>query len=390
MKIRVINIFTGLLVLFSPLSYAEIDISGYASFKAISNSNDNKVSYYNGLAPDGEINTDSRESNLGIQFSTDISNKMDMTVVMSARGGPEGKYNFETEWAYANYKFNDDVSLRIGKVKGPFYMVSDYKDVGYAYPWASVPDEVYSTNPIRSVNGLDLVYQKTINDVSYLGELYYGSGNNTAYVLPTALNALNADPAFGGFCTTEMQTALNGPCFTASTQVPFKTHDMIGFNASVAFDGMSFRLGYFDTKVDAFGLKDLEGSFGGLGMTIDKNNFVVYAEYIVRDTGPELAAAFPDVKAGYLTLGYRMGDFLPYVTAATIGEGADKSDFAPKQKSTTLGLRYEMDDSAAFKIEAKNIKPDNYGGFASADGLFDGLIAEKDVTIVSVAIDVLF
>lgn len=372
MKIRVTYILAGVLVLFSPLSYAEIDISGYASFKAIANSNDSEVSYYNGLAPEGEINTDSRESNLGIQFSTDISNKMDMTVVMSARGGPAQKYNFETEWAYANYKFNDDLSLRIGKVKGPFYMVSDYKDVGYAYPWVSVPDEVYSTNPIRSVNGLDLVYQKTINDVTYLGELYYGSGTNTSFVLPTSLTDLNA-----AFSTS----------YTATSQISFKTHDMLGFNASVAFEGMSFRLGYFDTKVDAFGMTDLEGSFGGLGMTIDKNNFVVYAEYIVRDTGPNLAMAFPDAKAGYLTLGYRMGDFLPYVTAATIGEGADASIYTPKQTSTTLGLRYEMDDAAAFKIEAKNIKPDSYGG--DTGGLFDGAITE-DVTIVSVAIDVLF
>ena len=387
MKIRVINIITGLLVLFSPLSYAEIDISGYASFKAFSNTNDAGASYYNGLAPEGEINTDSRESNLGIQFSTDISSKMDMTVVMSARGGPSQKYNFETEWAYANYKFNDDVSLRIGKVKGPFYMVSDYKDVGYAYPWASVPDEVYSTNPIRSVNGLDLVFQKTINDVTYLGELYYGSGNNTAFVLPTALNALNAVPASGGFCTAEMRAAIPGDCFTATTQVSFKTHGMLGFNASVAFDGMSFRLGYFDTKVDAFGQKDLEGSFGGLGMTIDKNNFVVYAEYIVRDTGPGLEAAFPDAKAGYLTLGYRMGDFLPYVTAASLDEGADASQFAPKQTSTTIGFRYEMDEAAALKIEAKNIKPEANGG--AANGLFDSLITEN-VTIVTVAVDVLF
>ncbi|MCW8900532.1 MAG: hypothetical protein OQK75_08755 [Gammaproteobacteria bacterium] len=374
MKIRVINIITGVLVLFSPLSYAEIDISGYASFKAIANSNDQKVSYYNGLAPEGEINTDSRESNLGIQFSTDISPKMDMTVVMSARGGPSQKYNFETEWAYANYKFNDDLSLRIGKVKGPFYMVSDYKDVGYAYPWASVPDEVYSTNPIRSVNGLDLVYQKTINNVTYLGELYYGSGNNTSFILPTSLTDLNA--AFSS-------------SYTTTSQVSFKTHDMLGFNASVSFDGMSFRLGYFDTKVDAFGQTDLEGSFGGIGMTIDKNNFVVYAEYIARDTGPGLEMAFPDANAGYLTLGYRMGDFLPYVTAASIGEGADKSIYTPKQTSTTLGLRYELDDAAALKIEAKNIKPDTYNPTPDAGGLFDGNITEN-VTIVTVAIDVLF
>ena len=372
MNVRTISVFTALLVFFTPLSHAEIDVSGYASFKAITNINDKGVSYYNGLAAAKETNYDSRESNLGIQFSTDISSKMDMTVVMSARGGPAQKYNFETEWAYATYKLNDDMSLRMGKVKGPFYMVSDYKDVGYAYPWASVPDEVYSTNPIRSVNGIDLVYQKTINDVSYLGELYYGAGTNTSFVLPTSLTDLNA--AFG-------------TSYTATSQVEFKTHNMIGFNASASWEGISLRAGYFKTLVDAFGQKNLSGEFGGVGMTIDKNNFVVYAEAIVRDTGPNLALAFPDVNAAYITAGYRMGNYLPYITAASIGKGKDASKYAPKQTSTAIGLRIEIDDAASLKLEAASKKPGTYGG--DAGGLFDSAITEN-VTIVTVALDVLF
>lgn len=374
MKIRVINIFTGLLVLFSPLSYAEIDISGYASFKAISNSNKDDVAYYNGLAAGDHINFDSRESNLGLQFSTEINSKMDMTVVMSARGGAQ-KYNFETEWAYLNYKMNDDLSLRIGKVKGPFYMVSDYKDVGYAYPWVTPPEEVYSTNPIRSVNGIDFVYQKSVNDVSYLGEIYYGSGTNTAFV-PT--KGLLGD-AFAGFGMPAASAAQ-----FLNAELSFETYNMLGFNASVSYEGISFRAGYFNTKVAVGGLTDLDGSFGGVGMTIDKNNFVVYAEYIVRDTGPELIAMFPDQEAAYITAGYRMGDYLPYVTVATIDEGTDASPYALKQDSTAIGLRMEVADSASLKFEAAQKK------VAAGDfGLYDGPMTDNG-NIYSVALDVLF
>ncbi len=370
MKIRIINIVVGLLVLYAPLSHAEIDISGYASFKAITNVNDQGVSYYNGLAAANQTNLDSRESNIGIQFSTDVSSKMDVTVVMSARGGPDQKYNFETEWAYANYKVNDDLSLRIGKVKGPFYMVSDYKDVGYAYPWVSPPEEVYSTNPIRSVNGLDLVYQKTINDVTYLGEIYYGGGTSTAYVLPTALSVYP-----GGT--------------TATTRIDFTTHNMMGFNASVAFEGISFRAGYFKTLVDvpSFFLVDEEGEFGSVGLTIDKYNIVIYSEYIVRDNSANLMAAFPDATAYYVTAGYRIGDFLPYVTYASIGEGKDASIYTPKQTSTAIGLRIEVADAAALKFEAATKTPESYGGDAS--GLYDAPLTGTAM-IYTVALDVLF
>lgn len=373
MNIRIINIIAGALAVFAPLVHAEIDISGYATFKVITNKNEDGASYYNGLALANQTNYDSRESNIGLQFSTDISSKMDMTVVMSARGGPNQQYNFETEWAYANYKVNNDVSLRMGKVKGPFYMVSDYKDVGYAYPWASVPEEVYSTNPIRSVNGLDLVYQKTINDISYLGEIYYGSGTSTAFVLPAGLAANPA--AFPTGTTT-------------SSKLSFRTHNMLGFNASVAFDGILFRVGYFKTLVDFGPLTNLEGEFGGVGFTIDKNNIVVYGEYIVRDTDPNLALAFPDVKAGYLTAGYRMGDYLPYVTVATIGEGKDVSATAPSQTSTTIGLRYELDDTASLKFEAASKEAEAVAG-GGKFGLFDSPLTST-ANVYTVAIDVLF
>jgi len=370
MKIRVINIVVGLLALYAPVSQAEIDISGYASFKVIYNDNDQGVAYYNGLANANDANFDSRENNLGIQFSTDISSKMDMTVVMSARGGPDQKYNFETEWAYVNYKVNDDLSLRIGKVKGPFYMVSDYKDVGYAYPWVSPPEEVYSTNPIRSVNGIDFVYQTTVNDVTYLGEIYYGGGTSTAYALPTALSAYPLGT-------------------TATSRIDFTTHEMMGVNASVAFEGISFRVGYFKTLVDvpSFGLTDEEGEFGGIGLTVDKYNIVIYSEYIVRDNSPNLIAAFPDATAYYVTAGYRIGDFLPYVTYASVGEGKDASIFTPKQTSTALGLRIEVADAASLKFEAAAKTPESYGG--DAGGLYDAAIT-GDTMLYTVSLDVLF
>jgi len=382
MKIRVVNIITGLLVLVTPVSHAgEIDISGYATFKAISNVNDQGVSYNNDLAKTGYTNFDSRENNIGIQFATDISDKLDMTVVLSARGGgaANGKYNIETEWAYASYSISNDLSVRIGKVKGPFYMVSDYKDVGYAYPWVTPPEEVYSTNPIRSVSGLDFVYQTSSGDTTYLAEVYYGGGTNTSFLLRPAVDdgALTAD--FG-------ITKANSP---PGTQADFVTHDMLGFNASIAFGGISFRAGYFNTLVDFGPYTNLDGAFGGLGMTVDVNNIVIYSEYIIRDTDELLTAAFPDQTAFYFTTGYRIGDFLPYVTIAKLDKGKDPSKYALVQDSTALGLRIEVDDSAALKFEAASKKTGDTGTASANYGLYDAQLTGTGM-IYTVAMDFLF
>lgn len=374
MKNPVFKIFSGLLILVTPISHAaEIEISGYATFKAIANSNSDGVSYNRELAKTSYTNFDTRESNVGVQLYTDISPKLDMTVVLSTRGGAQQKFNVETEWAYANYKFSSDLSLRIGKVKGPFYMVSDYKDVGYAYPWVSPPEEVYSTNPIRSVNGLDIVYQTTSNNVTYLGEVYIGSGTSTTYLLPNAVAAGALAPF--GF----------DPTAAPATQADFITRNMLGFNTSITYEGISLRLGYFKTKVDFGPLTNLDGAFGGIGITVDVDNIVIYSEYIVRDTGPELAIAFPDQTASYVTAGYRINDYLPYVTVAKLDKGKDASPYSLKQDSTALGLRVEIDESAALKFEIANKKPGGTGSY----GLYDAPLTGTG-TIYTVAVDLLF
>ncbi len=374
MKNHAIKILTGLLVLVSPTSHAaDIEISGYATFKAVANSNSDGVSYNRELAKTSYTNFDTRESNVGIQLYTDISPKLDMTVVLSTRGGAQQKYNVETEWAYANYKISNDLSLRIGKVKGPFYMVSDYKDVGYAYPWVSPPEEVYSTNPIRSVNGLDLVYQTNSNEVTYLAEVYIGGGTSTTYLLPNAVAAGVLDP-------------LGFPIGTSpGTQADFVTRNMLGFNTSITYEGISLRLGYFKTKVDFGPLTDLDGAFGGIGITVDVKNIVIYSEYIVRDTAPQLAAAFPDQTASYITAGYRINDYLPYVTIAKLDKGKDASPFSLKQDSTALGLRMEIDESAALKFEVATKKTGGTGNY----GLYDAPLTGTG-TIYTVAVDLLF
>jgi hypothetical protein len=82
-----------------------------------------------------------------------------------------------------------------------------------------------------------------------------------------------------------------------------------------------------------------------------------------------------------------MGDFLPYITAASIAKGKNPSAYTPKQTSTAIGLRYELDDAASLKFEAASKKPGSYGG--GAGGLYDAPITGT-ASIYSVAVDVLF
>ncbi|MDR9437683.1 MAG: hypothetical protein RI563_12445, partial [Thiohalophilus sp.] len=97
---------------------------------------------------------------------------------------------------------------------------------------------------------------------------------------------------------------------------------------------------------------------------------------------------FPDQEAYYLTLGYRVDRFLPYVTYAKIDEGDFKSSVAQVQESMALGLRTEIGDASAIKFEIMNSEPqaNSAGG---TYGLFNKGTVE-DGNIYTVTFDTIF
>ena len=367
------------------ISLAEVEISGYLSWAANLASSDNTTdtSYYNALANTENVDFDTRSNHVGVQLYSGLTERVSVTLGLTAEGGQSG-YSVEPEWAYGTYQFNDDWGLRMGRFKGPFFMVSDYRDVGYAYPWVRPPEEVYSTNPIKSINGLDLVFQKTTQNVNFLLEIYGGNGKSE-----TLVNA-NIAP---GFCPT---------CSPTDVPFEFETYDSLGFNASIGTEAITFRAGYYDTKVDAAvppplaSIDGESGSFAGVGLIVDYLNMVLYSEYIQRDTENSVSmnVAFPDQNAWYVTLGYRFRSVLPYVTFADLDEGKDASPFALRQSSVALGLRWDIDDAAAVKFEAKQIDPDvtdfsAVGGPTGKIGLWDAPQVDKG-NVYTITFDTIF
>ena len=385
MNIRVISLFLAVLGLASNLQAVEVDISGYATFagaftNAKTTTGSNAV-YVNGLATE-DLKFD-QQTHLGLQIAATVSDKIDMTVVLQADGS-KNNYNVNAQWAYATYRFDEDLSVRMGKYKATFYMVSDYKEVGYAYPWVRPPLEVYSTNPIEAFTGLDLVYQTDIRNMSLLLEIFAGSGDHTSKYIPSTTDAPTGTPYNGlGDSTKKGQS------------IDFDTPNAKGFNLSLSGEIGTFRVGYFETGVNsaAFNIHDAFGSFGGIGFNIDWRNLVVYSEYIIRDTAANLAGAFPDQKAYYITTGYRMGKYLPYVTYANMSKGKDDSPYSQLQSSIAVGLRTEVSDSAALKFEIMTVTPKKNAsaGFNTTTagyGLFDNPV--KSGTVASVTFDVIF
>jgi len=310
------------------------------------------------------------DSKFGLQVTADVAENMQVVSQILAAGSDEN-FDLDVEWAYLDWKFNNTFSLRGGKVKEPVFLISDYIEVGYAYPWIRPPQEVYRNNPINTINGMEGLIQFDIGSMGLTIQPYLGS--NTEGV-----------PGTGG-------------------AVQFDANNFYGAAIQLSSRAFTFQVSLLQTDVQTINVSgnpaldifvaEGDAQLISAGISTDVSNFVAYAEYVTRDiTDTPMEAIFPDQDAWYVTIGFRMGKFLPHLTAAN-SEAEPVTGGSPgvTQDSITLGIRYEINDSAAFKFEVQSIEPDLEAGSV---GLFDkkptDFEAGDSATLISAAVDVIF
>lgn len=367
--------------------------------------------YLGGLGDRGitEDLTFEKDTRFGLQISSDITENMSVVAQVLGRGD-QGNFNAIIEWAYIDYELHDTTSIHVGKIKQPVYLVNDYIEVGYAYPWIRPPQEVYySNNPLNTVNGIELLLQFPVGRGTLSFQPYLGSNRDD---IPNGGGAyFEAENIYG----MDIKYSGRGYAVHASS-----------FQCEVKIIGQPFQVENTLLGTVEVGLGDSKGDcyVGSTGFNLDLANFVVYAEWQKRTTDETLSRAFGDTEAYYATLGYRFGKWLPHITYASVDGKASvvglPADGAVEvvgpagnpatgfnvnfpvaiQTSITAGLRYEVNDSAALKVEymVVDVETDpatlasanqgfNYGLF---DTNFSQLGPQKNVGIMSVALDVIF
>ncbi len=329
------------------------------------------------------------DSRFGLQISAKINPKVDLTGQLLARA-KDNDYNMKADWAFVTYHVNDPLSIRAGKLKLTTFLISDYIEVGYAYPWIRPPQEVYYSNPISTINGLDMLYRVNLGSFSVLVQPYFGTSSGEQALVPQEV--VGGVPQVMATSTPGIWTFTPSPKGTV-IYTDFSADNMYGINVSGGTDAFTLRAGYLTTQVSApaFNVFYKYAKFGSVGGTMDWRNVVLYAEYFQRKIEQGANAAFPDQKGWYTTLGYRFGKFLPNITYAKLEDNNNPVGTGYgvplMQSSVTGGLRYELGTGADIKLEAEEVTPDK-----GTRGLLIGPlpVGKSHEMIYSLAVDLVF
>lgn len=254
---------------------------------------DDETLQYDGGSISTNVNWKST-SRVGLQFDLPANEKVGAMVQLLALGIDD--FQPYMPLAYISYRPSAQNEYRVGRQRMPFFMLSEYLDVGYAYPWARPPVETYSAALPINIEGASWIHRNRFGNWSH--EFQVIGGDSDVHI-----------PGLDGHLD-----------------------DLLGLNVMSTYEDWTLRAGYLWTiranasapALAPFGatpMVEADASFAGLGAQYDNGSLLVIAEI----TSLAADGFYPDTDSGFITTGWRFGKLLPTITVAE-SRVTDKSD----------------------------------------------------------------
>jgi hypothetical protein len=398
----------------APCAFAQdaVRISGFGT-GALTWTNTDKAEFARPNQASGATKdvTSGVDSNFGMQADYAVNSWLSVTGQGLVRKDAQDDFGAELAWAFAKAKVSDDVAIRVGRMGVPAFMISDYRNVGYANTMLRPPAEVYSQMLFNTVDGADVIWQHSYGDTTYTAQFAVGKSK--------------VDIAGGPSLDGRRLTALNlvaehGPLTVRFGRVDGRlTLNNLASMASLLNSLNTVAAGYKFPQAAQLAtdiaVRDKKASFTSLGATLDWNDIVVQSEYAKRKTDSYIN----DTTSWYVMGGYRIGKFLPYYSHAKLSiDGSVHNDMPAacpagypaactptlatlngivanlrytgvsqgEQQTDTIGMRWDFHSSVALKVQFDRVRPNKAAGLLiNAQPGFRG-----PVTVGAVALDFVF
>jgi len=115
---------------------------------------------------------------LGLQLNANINNTFDTVYQSVYRDQNDTSFDSITSMAFFRYSPNAAWSVRLGRTPIDLFLLSEYRDIGFAYTWAQAPSEVYGMIPYRHLDGLDITNSTQFSDLTLRSKIYTGKSKS--------------------------------------------------------------------------------------------------------------------------------------------------------------------------------------------------------------------
>lgn len=304
------------------------------------------------------------DSRLGVQVTADFTPKLSAVLQMISEYQTDNSYKPEVEWANVKYAFTPDAYIQVGRIALPTFLNSDSRKVGYSYPWIHPPVDLYRQLTITNSDGVDAMYRFEVSDAVNSTKLLYG--RNKIEHLNTVSNSENM---WGVFDTLEYGLA-------------------------------TFHVGYQKRiSSSVYLLTGLPGAWIpnsdlSIGVNYDTGDWFTMTEWLQRKSNIKIDAM-------YVSGGYRVNDFTPYLTYSQNSSGSFLPGFPPPtaaaiqianraQSTVSAGLRWDFMKNTDFKLQYDQVRLSNNSNGYLANLPANAILYGSTFHVVSAVVDFIF
>lgn len=306
------------------------------------------------------------DSSLNIQVIRRFTDSTSATLQISMSDLHGSEYKPRANWAFISHDLTPQITLRGGRLRAPFFMLSDSMDVNFAHIWMRPPVEVYGLNPFNEIDGFDMLYRTRVGPGGLHLEVQPFVGVESTIRFPKGSGRLNR--------LTGLSLGLEG--------------DGLQLRIGHARGQLAIRYGDPLHEMVAQGgpaiASELSGSgatarFTSIGAQWEDDRLQITGEIARREVDRFVSSS----TGWHLTTAYRLGSVTPFFTYAEnsldrpVARGFPSSPLLDAyrasrnnaQHSLSIGARWDVRPDLALKAQwtRTKVRRDAWGAFFPVD-----------------------
>lgn len=333
------------------------------------------------------------DSRVGVQANVSVSDQIELVGQVVARPRPPAAPNADAvEWAFMSYRPTPDVNIRLGRTGVDLFLLSDHRNVGYAYLSARPPVDFYGVLSLTSLDGVDITRSWQSDDVLWKLKAFAGQ---TAYDINQYRGQVRR---MAGVMLSRETDGLTLRGTFARANLDLTTFPMVetarqGLESlsKIPLPNVAAQAAQLATELD---FRNIPGRYSSLGLSYDRHDWVVSAELLHISATTSITSG----TGAYVVMGHRFGNLTPYIgysrsriggaspatdpqwgqalapltnllgapvvqQAALLGTMATRAinDARADQHTRTLGVRWDFSTLGALKLQYDLVHVANVG-----------------------------
>lgn len=351
--------------------YPDWSVKGFGSL-GLARTDTDKIGFYREGTQTQEVKKSleiAMDSRLGLQLDIDISDSWHITTQFVIRDHAGDFLEQNLDWAFLQWHPMTDTVVRFGRLGADSFLLSDYRNVGFAYPWMRPPHEFYAAIPITHFDGVDIKQSLSLDD-GYLSVKAYAG--RSLISLSEQYFDLNFEGVVVGssfIYETGSWTNRIGYTFFHPTREGKRLQDLAGILRSPQVNGL---IPGIAELAPLLSITNNAFHFVTLGTVFDNGDWLVHTEASYIDTETILN---PDTFSAYFSVGRRFLNvtlYSVYGVSQTFQKRKSVSkpvflspelvelqktvdgiinDHGVDQQSLSVGMRWDFYPKIAFKMQ---------------------------------------